>query len=188
MRALAVALLAQAGLQSVIEEVRDGDIARAWVQAESLAGPLERAQARLYVRHHSGDLVGAWQEARTATRAFPDDAWLGERALYIATSLGRAHDAQSALAHLDEVLARASPRERADYAQVVDTARGDVAQLVASAEARRDAERRAHVVVAIFGLGALLGFVLLARGRPDQRMSSTPAEPNGSNKVVGGIQ
>ena len=162
--ALVVALLCQSGLQSVVEEVRGGDLTRAWTQAEGLTAPLEQAQARLYVRHHSGDLVGAWQVARAATRDFPDDPWLGERALYIATSLGRAHDAQQSLVHLDEVLARSAPREREQYAQALVTARKEVSQLLASDAARRSAERRAHVVVAMFGLGALLGFVLLARG------------------------
>lgn len=163
MIALGLLVCAQSGLGAVIADVRAGDVRVAWERAGTLADPLERAQGRVYVRHHSGDLVGAWRESATATQAFPDDLWIAERAVYIGTSLGHAEQASTALAHFEALFARSGAEARGPYRELLETARADVSALRAAAEARARAETRARVVVLVAGVGTILVLVFASR-------------------------
>lgn len=154
---------AQSGLQSAVEQVRAGDVVAAWRTAESVPDPLDRAQARVYVRQHAGDLDGALREAVQGSNAHPADPWLAERALAIALSLSRRQPAEEALSRLESVLRDPGARSREAFLAALPAARFEVEALRASARARDAAETRARIVVIGLGVSALLALVWLAR-------------------------
>ncbi len=188
----AIVLLAcsQAGLSHAIEWTRAGDMSSAWNSACAVTDPLEAAQARVYVRQHAGDLEGALREARQGAEAHPGDPWLTERTLSIALSLSRVRTAERALERLESILRDPHVRDREAFEASARAARPETEILVNHARARDRAETRARFVVIGVGSAAILALVWLARANSPsaQRMSSTPAEPTGSNRVLGGIQ
>lgn len=161
--ALVLFACAQTGLQAAIDHVRNGDVVAAWSAAENVADPLERAQARVYVRQHAGDLDGALREAVTGSDEHPLDPWLCERALSIALSLSRTRQAEDALARLETILRDPGARSRDAFLAALPAARTAVESLRAAAHARDAAETRAHVVVLGLGASALFTLVWLAR-------------------------
>jgi hypothetical protein len=153
----------QSGLATAIERVRAGDAVAAWSAAESATDPLERAQARVYVRQHAGDLEWALQEAVEGSAAHPRDPWLAERALSIALSLSRPRPAQTAMVQLEKTLADTGVRDREAFLAALNSSRGEVAALESASRARDAAEKRAYAVV--IGLGAVSLIVLFVLAR-----------------------
>lgn len=156
-------LCTQTGLQSAIERVREGDLVAAWSAAETVSDPLARAQARVYVRQHAGDLEGALREAAEGSTAHPSDPWLAERTLSIALSLSRLRAAEVALARLETALADPGLSQRDAFLAALPPARARVAELALAARARDEAEDRARFVVIGLGAGLLFALVWLAR-------------------------
>ncbi|MBL8859525.1 MAG: hypothetical protein JNL28_13535 [Planctomycetes bacterium] len=151
------------GLQTAVERVAAHDFPGAWAAANAETDAQKRAEARVYVRHHSGDLEGALLEAEAASAAYAGDAWLAERALYIALSLGRVHSAERALPRLESALNATGTPNRDSLVAALERARPEVAALVANAQAREALDRRAHTVVFGIGAAATLLLVWLAR-------------------------
>jgi len=161
--ACVVAACLQSGLSTAIERMRAGDAMAAWSAAESATDALERAQARVYVRQHAGDLECALQEAIEGSSAHPRDPWLADRSLSIALSLSRPRPAQAAMAQLERLLTDTGVRDRDAFLAALASARGEVAALEGASRARDAAEKRAYVVVIGLGAGALIALFLLAR-------------------------
>jgi len=82
-----VIALQQSVFEQAREEVRAGHFAQAWEIAGTEQRPLQRAQARTYVRHHAGDLDGALREAHAGLAESPRDAWLLAQATEVALAL-----------------------------------------------------------------------------------------------------
>lgn len=163
----------QDGLQEVVELTRSGAFPRALALAESQATPLGRAQAKLYVLHHAGDLAGALRVGLEGLSAEPRDLWLLERVSYIALSLRAADLARE---HVDRLArALASPEVPAEsqayWRNLAADYATEVRALEASANERTSAARRARWTV-FAGLGSCLAAVccLLAKRSPvDER-------------------
>lgn len=175
------------GLQRAVEFVRAGDFQRALEAGDSDTDPLGRAQARVYVLHHAGDLHGALSAAVEGSRAHPRDTWLLERRAYVAISLRRADEARSALDELDALLAEAPPKDREAWAESTAATRADVERTSRLHAEARTARSRARAVAAV---GLALGVALLVATAWPRRhsKSSTPVAPIGSNSVDGGSQ
>jgi len=152
----------QDGLDRAIELMRSGDARAALAAAEAEADDLRRAQARVYVRHHAGDLEGALAAAEAGSGAHPDDPWLAERAAAIALSLRRAGAALAALGRLERIAAALAEPERTRWLDAARAARSE-AEAVALAHARRDTAGRSARVVSLGVAGlALVGLLALA--------------------------
>ena len=122
--------LQQGVFEQAREETRAGHFAEAWVIASKEQRPLERAQARTYVRTHAGDLDGALREARAGLLAAPQDPWLLAQATEVALALHRGAAAQGTLAGWKAA-------GRAEDALALERAERELAALRA---AERDAE------------------------------------------------
>ncbi|MCK6446240.1 MAG: hypothetical protein L6Q99_07605 [Planctomycetes bacterium] len=158
--------------------VAAGDYRAARELALSLADPLERARALVWVDYGARDYDGAWREAGGGLASAPRDPWLAERraAAALAGRSGvRAAEAVEELAALVRELPADDPT-RADLEANVETYRGLADALVRTATAGAAARDRARWTA----LGLLAGAVLLvgwALRAPRQRISSRP-EPS----------
>jgi hypothetical protein len=156
---------ATGGMQQVVEFARSGSFTVALARAESLTNPLERAQARLYVLHQAGDLAGALEAGLEGLRAAPADLWLLERVSYIAISLRSfeiAHEHVERFARaLDSV--DLSPSDRSRWRTILDDDRTQVESLATTAEARRQAARRARWTVALGAIALAAAMLALVR-------------------------
>ena len=161
--ACVLAACMQSGLSIAVERMQAGDAVAAWSAAESATDALERAQARVYVRQHAGDLEWALQEAIQGAGAHPRDPWLADRVLSIGLSLSRLRPAQAAMVQLEGVLTDTGVRDREAYLAALASARVEVAALESASRARDAAEKRAYAVVSGLGAGALIVLFLLAR-------------------------
>ena len=147
------------GLQRAIELVRAGDLHAALAAADAETDPLARSQARVYVIHHAGDLDGALAVARRAVAEHPDDPWLAERLVFVATSLRRLEPAREGLARLETAAARAPESERERWTTLARSSRTDVETLARAHDRAHAARARARGVT--LGIG-LLGVAVLA--------------------------
>jgi hypothetical protein len=159
-----------AGFDAALRETAVGRFPAALAAAEAEPDPLRRAQARLWVRHHAGDLDGALAAARAAREASIADAWLIERELYVALSLRRAGEARAASEALERELARAGPAADARIAAQAAGLRAELETLERSLGERAQALARARGVSAGLGCSLLLVLAWLAfrtgRARP----------------------
>ncbi|MDZ4774258.1 MAG: hypothetical protein SGI72_14100 [Planctomycetota bacterium] len=156
-------LAPQTALETAVQRTNAGDFRSAWSAASSAVDPLERAQAKVFVRQHAGDLAGALDEAQLGTRAALEDPWLAERTLAIAVSLSRAKAAANALSQLDALLLDPNVPNRGAYLEAASRVRSRVDALSTGARARDTAESRARFVVLGFSVTALCALVFLAR-------------------------
>jgi hypothetical protein len=151
------------GLQRAIELVGRGDTVGALRAAEDESDALARDQARVYVLHHAGDLEGALRAAEGAVHAHPNDAWLAERLVYIATSLRRVAPAREGLARLESAAALAPEAERAGWNAKVESSRADILELTRAHERIAASRSRSRVVTWTIGIVGLVLLAFLAR-------------------------
>ncbi len=142
-------------LDTAIALARQGRFAEALVAADAESDAVKRAQARLYVRHHAGDLDGALREIADARAAGADSPWLDEREAFVALSLRDLSRLRAAL----ERLRGTGP----DLAQAVAHYRAEADALAVTLEARDRSVRHARWVALAFGLAALAGGAWLSR-------------------------
>lgn len=149
------------GMQAAIDAVRAGDFLEAERAANGEQDVLTRHQAVVYVRHQAGDLDGALAEAESGSRAFPDDAWLQDRRVYIALTLRRSEVAEAAVGALERLADRATTTERDRWAATARGYRAELGELQRQLVARDCAERRSIWVTVgclIASTTLLLGF------------------------------
>jgi hypothetical protein len=152
MIALVLAILcgaARPDLDAAIALAREGQFTEALLAADAEPDPVKRAQARLYVRHHAGDIEGALREVDDARARGAGSEWLDEREAYIALSLRDLERSRSAL----ERLRGAGP----DLAAKVASYRAEADALDATLAARDRGVSHARWVALAFGLAALAG-------------------------------
>lgn len=85
-------------------ELERGNPRAALAVADACTDPRLRAQAQLYVRHHSGDISGALEAGLMGLEEVPQDLWLLERSSSLALDLGATELALKLLPRLDEAL------------------------------------------------------------------------------------
>src|SRR5688500_19510997 len=90
------------GLERAIAAVEVGDLEAALNAARSEADPLRRAQALFHVRHHAGDLGGAYRAGLEGLQASPLDPWLLERLAYVALTLRDPDAADAFVSRLEQ--------------------------------------------------------------------------------------
>jgi hypothetical protein len=165
-------------VQEVVEAVRMGDFRRAQLLTERESDPLLHAQADCYLRHHAGDLDGAYAAARRGLAHVSGDPWLLDRATYIALTLRDAAAAQAHLSSLEETLRTSElgpTGDRQGSDATVSAHRSDLAELSLLLAERDCAGMRARSVSsALLALifGALACFARTKRagpGRADER-------------------
>jgi len=75
--------------QAALALAREGEFRAADERAQTLADPLERVQAQVYLRHHAGDLEGALGTCREGLLEYPLDAYLLATRQELALALAR---------------------------------------------------------------------------------------------------
>ncbi len=113
--ALLLSTLARPDLDAAVRLCGEGRYVAALRAAEAEPDATRRAQAVAWVRHHAGDVQGAFAVTRGAIADVPSDPWLLERAAYIAISLRLPREARDAVTLLEQEIA--SGRLAADDAR-----------------------------------------------------------------------
>ena len=156
-------------LARVVELAGHGAYTDALSIADSLAAPLARAQGRLYVFHHAGDLGAALNAGLDGLRDAPADLWLLERVGYIAISLRATRIARDSLDRftraVDALPPSTSSAESSRWKSVAADERAQVADLERAALARSHALFRARCVVAVTVVGFWIWLVGALRRR-----------------------
>jgi hypothetical protein len=163
---------AEAGLARAVALAQDGRYAQALSAADAGDSELDRAQARLYVRHRAGDLSGALAAGLAGLRAAPGDLWLLERVTYIAISLRATALARSHVERLAQAISSADlpDADRGRWRDTLASYRVQVAELEAMSVAVSSAETRARVT-SVVGLGLAIALLWMlgrvrSRGAP----------------------
>jgi len=165
----ALAVLSAAAAQSYREAsdlAAAGELRAALAAADAVAGPLEREQSRLHVLWTAGDLAGALAAGRAGLRLAPDDPYLLERTLGLATALGAAPLAAELAPRLERRFAELDAGEREAFAPSVGARLAEARELAARATRRAAALWRAKATVALLMAGLLLAAGVLSRARP----------------------
>ena len=152
------------GFDAAVRLVGEAQFSRAFAAAEAETDPLRRAQAKVHVLHHGGNLRGALAAALEGLETAPQDAWLLEQAAFVAVSV---HEGPLAL-DLGRKLVAELERTGSDGAALV-RARGlrdEAESALARSEERRSALGRARVVALALVLASLLAIAALMRTRP----------------------
>lgn len=171
MGALALTLLlafsGQAGVDfdTLVDDIEEGRFALALRESERISDPLVRAQGRLYVLHHAGDLAGALAAGRAGLALAPGDLWLLERSAAIATSLGIAEAAVELASRLSEAVEQAplGGEELAEWRVVAAETSSAAAALALQGRRKEASMIRARSVVLAGALAAGLAFSFLSR-------------------------
>lgn len=158
--------LATVDLDTAIAGARSGRFAEALLAAEAEPDASRRAEARIYVRHHAGDLSGALRAAAIACEERTATAWVEEREAFVALSVRDTRRARRALDALD-----ARPdRGGADLERAANGYRAELEDLERVLAARDVGIARARTCV-VAGLALMLALVAWFsftrdRGRP----------------------
>jgi hypothetical protein len=150
----------ETSLQRAVRLTGEGDLSAALSAARSGQDPLTRAQGELYVLHHAGALESALQAGLRGLESAPKDPWLLERSAYIALSLG-AGGLASGLS--EELQAAVSPAEWSRHEWMLSEARS----LESTRAAEADSLRRAQLVSALMGVGAVVLALILGLRRTE---------------------
>lgn len=142
-------------LDAAIALAREGRFPEALSAADAESDAVRRAQARLYVRHHAGDLDGALRVAADARASGASSPWLDEREAFVALSLRDLERLHAAL----ERLRGTGP----ELATVVASYRTEADALAVTLAARDRGVRHARWVALAFALAALAGGAWLSR-------------------------
>jgi hypothetical protein len=176
-------------LQQAIELLKTGDARAALTAAESESDARARAQARVYVLHQAGDLEAALAVAHSESDAWPNDPWLAQKWAFVAATLRRSDASSSAASRLERAVIDLPAADREAWQDAVRTAKADASELMSARARRIRAERVARAVSLTALASAIVALTMLALWPSRrQRMSSTPVDPIGSNKVAGGSQ
>ena len=153
---------AQEGFEAALALVGEGRLPAALSAADAELDPVRRAQARLFVLHHAGDLSGAL-EAGQAGLEVTEDPWLLERSTYIALSLRAAARAGELHARFEKAVAGAvqSAAEEGRMRALVEDYGRQCAELAAGERALEGALVRARVAIlsVLIAAACALGFL-----------------------------
>ena len=167
--ALVGLLVANARAQSVFGQLQslqaEGELTQALDVASACTDPLERAQARLFVLHHAGDLAGALSAGLVGLRLVPTDPWLLERTTSLALDLGATDLALELVPRLEAIAAGQSDAEA--WTLKADGLRARTLERASQGKQVRSALTRARLIAGLAGLATLICFVWACRpGRP----------------------
>jgi hypothetical protein len=158
--ALVGVLVSSARPQGVFKQLQalqaSGELAQALNVASDCTDPLERAQARLFVLHHAGDLAGALSAGLMGLRVAPTDPWLLERTTTLALDLGATDLALELVPRFEAIAAGQSDAEA--WTQKADDLRTRTQARAVQGEQVRSALLRARIIAALAGLVTLLCF------------------------------
>ncbi|MFN0245103.1 MAG: hypothetical protein ACKVWV_19645 [Planctomycetota bacterium] len=156
-------------LGDAIQDANAGKFAMAWTIGSTLASPLERTQARVYVLAHAGQLRAALAETNGGIALGLHDPWLLERSCALAISLREPELAQQRIRELSRFV------ERQDgggtWGPAVAEHEPRLAELVERRRALSGASVRARTCVAVLGglLLSVLGMASRLGGRGSRK-------------------
>lgn len=156
-------------LGDAITAANAGEFATAWTIGGTLASPLERTQARVYVLAHAGQLRAALAETNAGIALGLDDPWLLERSCALAISLREPELARQRLRELSRFVERHDGG--ATWGPAVAEHEPRLAELVERRSALSGASARARTCVAVLGglLLSVLGVASWLAGRGSER-------------------
>lgn len=162
------------GLFDQLQELQAaGEISRALEVANACDEPLQRAQARLFVLHHAGDLAGALTAGLDGLRAAPEDMWLLERSTTLALDLGATELALELLPRFEAQVGDLG-QDGTWSAQAADLRSRTDARTIQIDRVRRSLTR-ARTVAALAGLMALACLVWACSPRGARASQEAPS-------------